>query len=110
MSLAVLLGVGALGGVGAVARLLVDAAVSERVGTAFPWGTLAVNATGAFALGVVGTSTLVATGLIGGYTTFSTWMLETHRLGEDGRFALGVLNIVVSLAVGIAAAALGRAL
>ena len=110
MSLALLLGVGALGGVGAVARFVVDRAVSDRVGTGFPWGTLVVNATGSFALGLVGTSMLVGTGLLGAYTTFSTWMLETHRLGEDGRFRLGFLNIVGSLAVGLLAAWLGRRL
>jgi CrcB protein len=49
----------------------------------------------------------VGTGLIGGYTTFSTWALESHRLGEDGRTRLGVANLLVSLALGVACAWLG---
>lgn len=105
-----LLGVGALGGVGALARFLLDGAVSDRMGGAFPWGTLAVNASGSFALGLLGGGTLLGTGLLGAYTTFSTWMLETHRLAEEGRMRLAVVNVVGSLAVGLAAAALGRAL
>jgi fluoride exporter len=110
MSPATWLGVAALGGVGATARFLLDGAVSARAGTAFPWGTLAVNVTGSFALGVVGANVLFGTGLIGAYTTFSTWMLETHRLAEDGRRWPAVLNVVGSLAVGLPAAWLGRQL
>ena len=109
--------VAVLGGAGAVGRLVLDAAVSERTGDAFPWGTLAVNLSGAFALGVLagadvaGDALLVAgTALLGSYTTFSTWMLESHRLGEDGEPARMWLNVAVSLLAGLAAAALGRAL
>ena len=107
--------VAAVGGIGAIARFALDGAVSERFGSQLPWGTFAVNASGAFALGVlVGTgpgsdALLVAgTGLLGSYTTFSTWMLETHRLGEDGRRGGMALNVAGSLVVGVAAAALGR--
>jgi CrcB protein len=111
-------GVTLLGGAGAVARFALDSTVSERTGDAFPWGTLAVNVSGAFLLGLVtgplgatGDALLLAgTGLLGSYTTFSTWMLESHRLGEDGEPARMWLNIAVSLAAGLAAAALGRAL
>jgi len=110
MSLTTWLGVAALGGLGATARFLLDGAVSARAGTAFPWGTLAVNASGSFVLGVVGTNVVVGTGLLGAYTTFSTWMLETHRLAEDGRWRPAVLNVVGSLAVGLGAAWLGRQL
>ena len=110
MSLATWAGVAALVGVGAIARFLLDGAVSARAGTGFPWGTLAVNATGSFVLGAVGTSVLLGTGLLGAYTTFSTWMLETHRLAEDGRWRPAVLNVAGSLAVGLTAAWLGRQL
>jgi fluoride exporter len=110
-----LLGIGLLGGVGAVARFLLDGAVTARAGSGFPWGTLAVNLSGAFALGLlVGVADdayrLLGTGLLGAYTTFSTWMLESHRLGEDGRLRLGLVNFALSLAVGIAAVWLGRQL
>jgi CrcB protein len=115
MSLGVLLGVGLLGGVGAIARLLLDGAVTARTATQFPWGTLAVNASGSFALGLLvgaadDTYRLLGTGLLGAYTTFSTWMLESHRLGEDGRLRLGLLNFAASLAIGLAVAWAGRQL
>jgi CrcB protein len=110
-------GVALLGGAGAVARFLLDAAVSDRAGDAFPWGTLAVNLSGAFLLGLLtgveltGDALLLAgTALLGSYTTFSTWMLESHRLGEDGEPARMWLNLAGSLLLGLAAAALGRAI
>ena len=107
-------GVLAAGGIGALARFTLDEAVSRRVVGAFPAGTLAVNGSGAFALGMLtgldvsATATvLVGTGLIGAYTTFSTWMLETHRLAEDRRPGLALWNIAGSVAVGMALAAAG---
>ncbi len=110
-------GVGALGGIGALARFGLDGSVGRRVGSAFPLGTLVVNLLGSFVLGVlVGAALrsseelLLGTGLIGAFTTFSTWMLESHRLGEDGRLRLGALNIAISLVLGIAFAWAGRRL
>jgi CrcB protein len=107
-------GVGLLGGVGAIGRFLLDGAVASRVGSAFPFGTLAVNLTGALALGVlhgagVGGDALrlAGTGLLGAYTTFSTWTFESHRLGEDGRLRLGLANLLVSLALGLVCVWLG---
>jgi fluoride exporter len=117
MTLALLAGIGLLGGLGAIGRFLLDGAVSSRAGGAFPFGTLAVNLTGAFALGAlygaaVGGDALrlAGVGFLGAYTTFSTWALEAHRLGEDGRSRLGVANLAVSLALGLACAWLGREL
>jgi CrcB protein len=108
-------GVALVGGLGALARFWLDGAVSRRVGGVFPAGTLAVNASGSFVLGVLvgagvgGHALLVAgTGFVGAYTTFSTWMLETERLGEDGRWRGLWLNVALSLVVGLAAVALGR--
>jgi CrcB protein len=113
----VILAVGLLGGVGAIARLLLDGAVGERAGSAFPWGTLAVNLSGSFVLGLlVGAGVqgddyrLAGTGLIGAFTTFSTWILESHRLGEDGRLRFGALNVALSLLVGVLAVWAGRGL
>jgi len=110
-------GVGALGGAGAVLRFAVDVAVSRRAGGAFPAGTLAVNLSGAVVLGLIsglalrGDARLLAgTALIGSYTTFSTWMFETHRLAEDGRHPLALANIAFSLALGIVATLVGRRL
>ncbi len=73
-------------GVGSVLRFVVDRAVAGRVARSFPFGTLAINLSGAMLLGVLSgvalshTAALLAgTALIGSYTTFSTWMLETQR-------------------------------
>lgn len=117
MSLLAALGVGLLGGLGAVSRFLLDGTVAGRLGRSFPFGTLAVNISGSLLLGIaVGLSLsenayrLVATGLLGAFTTFSTWALESHRLGEDGRLGLGALNFAVSLLAGVSAAWLGREL
>lgn len=117
MTLAVLVGIGLVGGLGAVARFALDGAVAARLGRGFPYGTLAVNVLGSFVLGaLVGAVVsqdeyrLAGTGLIGGFTTFSTWALETHRLGEDGEGRLGVVNLAVSLLLGVAVAWAGRQL
>lgn len=110
-------GVAVLGALGALARFLFDTAVASRAGGDFPFGTLAVNGSGAFVLGLLvgialeGDAYLLAgTGAVGAYTTFSTWMLETHRLGEEGEPVLLFANIVISATLGLVAAALGRAL
>jgi CrcB protein len=115
VSAAVVVGVGLLGGVGAIARFLLDGAVSARAGRSFPWGTLAVNLSGALVLGILAGAAvqgdalrLAGTGLLGAFTTFSTWMFESHRLGEDGELRAGVVNLLASLALGIAAVWLGR--
>ncbi len=115
MSVPLLLAVGGVGGVGAILRFLLDSAVSARVGREFPYGTLIVNLTGALLLGLlVGVALgqdayrIAGTGLIGAFTTFSTWTLESHRLGEDGELRLGIVNFAVSLILGIAAAWAGR--
>ena len=109
------IGVGLLGGVGAIARFVLDGAVSGRLGREFPYGTLAVNILGSFVLGVfVGLTLsdsayrLVGTGLVGAFTTFSTWALESHRLGEDRRLHAGLANFAVSLVLGVLAAWAGR--
>lgn len=107
------LGVALLGGLGAVARFLVEQYVSRRPGDrGFPLGHFTVNVSGSLLLGLaVGMGLegdafkLAGTALLGSYTTFSTWMLDTHEL-RRGR---AVLNVVLSLAAGLAAAALGRA-
>ena len=114
MTLAIWLGLGLLGGLGAIARFAVDAGIGARVASRLPVGTLAVNLSGALALGMFAGATadadalhLVATGLLGSYTTFSAWMFESERLGEDGELRWALANIVLSLALGIGLAWLG---
>jgi CrcB protein len=115
VSAAAWVGVALLGGAGAIARFLLDAAVSERGGGPFPRGTLAVNLSGAAVLGVLAGAalhgsalTIVAGGGLGSYTTFSTWMFESQRLGEAARLDLLWLNVALSLAAGLGAVALGH--
>jgi fluoride exporter len=107
--------VGLLGGVAAAARFALDAGIGARAESRFPLGILAVNLSGALALGVVaGTAlhgealTIVAGGGIGSFTTFSTWILDSHRLGEAGYARLASLNIGLSLVAGFAAVAFGH--
>ena len=115
MSALIVIGVGLLGGVGAIGRFLLDGAVAGRLGRDLPYGTLAVNLVGSFLLGVLvgaalndDTYRLLGTGLVGAFTTFSTWALESHRLGEDGRLPASAVNFAVSLALGVLAAWGGR--
>jgi CrcB protein len=115
MSLGTWLAAAALGGVGALARFLVDAGVSRRLERDFPYGTLVVNLSGAVLLGLTvglalrgNAALLIGSATIGAYTTFSTWMFETHRLAEQGELTRAAANAFLSLGLGLAAAALGR--
>jgi CrcB protein len=111
------IGVGVFGAAGAYARFAVAAAVTARRPGDFPWGTFVVNLTGGFALGVLtgagitGAALFVlGTGFMGGYTTFSTWMVETQRLGEDAELGLAGASLLGSMLAGLAATGAGWAL
>ncbi len=121
MSVAVVLLVAAMASAGAVARYLVDTAVSVRRRGVFPWGTFVVNTTGSFLLGLLtglaiagvlgeGVTTVLSAGFTGGYTTWSTWTFETVRLAEDGAWLEATLNVAGSLLAGLIAAAGGLGL
>jgi CrcB protein len=108
-------------GIGAPGRYLLDGWVQNRTSGAFPWGTLTVNVTGCLALGVVAglglyhdlgptARTVLGTGGLGAYTTFSTLTFETVRLAEEGALDEAVGNAAANLLVGLAAAAAGLAL
>jgi fluoride exporter len=106
-----------VGGAAAVARFLLDAAVQSRRWGEFPLGTLVVNLGGAFLLGLLAglgasnrVTLVLGTAALGSYTTFSTWMLETHRPAQDGESRLALQNAAVGLGAGLGAVALGRAL
>jgi CrcB protein len=117
MTLGVVLATGAAGAVGTLLRFSVDSAVMRAFRRPFPLGTLAVNLSAALLLGlVVGltttgrTQTIVGTGLLGGYSTFSTWMLETRQLYADRRAGWAVANLVVSVLGGVLGVVVGRAI
>lgn len=117
MSISLIIAIGVLGGLGSISRFLLDGAVSIRFGGSFPLGTFTVNALGALLLGAISNAGLssdlelaLGAGALGGFTTFSTWMLESHRLAEDGRGGLGAINFLASLAVGIVLVWAGRGL
>jgi CrcB protein len=115
VSSAAWIAVGLLGGAMAVARFALDALLSDHPVQPFPLGILAVNLLGTVLLGVAAGAALsgeglaiVAGGGTGSFTTFSTWMLDSERLGEAGRRDLELLNVVLSLLAGIAAVTLGH--
>jgi CrcB protein len=89
--------------------------VADRLHPHLPVGTLAVNLSGSFLLGLMAGAAvegdarlILGAGLLGAYTTFSTWMVETQRIEEAGRRQIAVANVVLSIALGLAAVALGH--
>ncbi len=109
-------GLAALGGLGALARFELDGRVQLWAAGEFPLGTFVVNVAGSFVLGLLtglsitgNTLFLAGVGFLGSFTTFSTWMLETERLGEDGEGSLALANLALSLLAGAAFAAAGWA-
>ena len=109
--------VGLLGGLAAGARYLLDAEISRLSDSPFPIGIFAVNILGALLLGLIAGSALhgqalviVAGGVIGSFTTFSTWVLDSRLLASADLAKLAWLNIAISLAIGLAAVTLGHAI
>ena len=113
LATAALVAVGAA--VGAPCRWLLDRAVQARHDSVFPWGTFVVNVLGSVVLGVLlgasafgsvpaGLMVLLATGFAGAFTTYSTFAYETVRLFEDGATQLALVNVTVSLGLGLLAA------
>lgn len=113
--------VGVAGALGAPLRYVVDTLVSERVEGAFPLGTLAVNLSGSFVLGLVTGLALyhglsrppklvLGTGLLGAYTTFSTFSFETLQLAEAGEGRAAAVNVLGSVIAGTLAAGAGLGL
>ena len=115
MTMLVWVAVVLIGGAGSVVRFLADGVAGSAAGRDFPVGTLAVNLSGAIMLGLLtglalghDEALLAGTAAVGSYTTFSTWMLETQRLAEERQHGKALVNVVLSLAAGVTAAALGR--
>ncbi|WP_040168120.1 fluoride efflux transporter FluC [Microbacterium gorillae] len=117
MTPSLLLAVALAGGVGAVLRWGLELAVTRWAGPGFPWGILLVNVTGSFALGVVsgalGSSelaTVLGTGLLGGYTTFSSVAAMTALMLQRRLVAAALFNALGSLVLCVLTAILGVAL
>ena len=107
-----LLAVGLGGAIGAVCRYLLGQVI-PKLGSGFPLGTFAVNLIGCFAIGlIVGIAgrhgnldprlvLFLQTGVCGGFTTFSTFSLESLTLIEEGKIAIGILYITLSVLLGL---------
>ena len=113
-------GIWLFGGLGALARYGVDRGFPLRIGLRFPWAIFLVNVSGAFAIGLLAAlftgrfadaqpwlKTALTVGFLGGYTTFSTFSLDTFRLLDAGRVAAAFGNGLGSLALGVLAAWVG---
>ena len=108
--------------VGANLRYWLSQWAAQQWGVAFPYGTLLINVLGSFAIGVVLTMAttnaainanwrlLIVTGLLGGFTTFSTFSYETYQLLVDGSLLLAALNILGSVGIGLLGVVLGAGL
>lgn len=117
--LAVMLG----GAIGTGMRMALSAWLASRYGTFFPVGTLAVNVFGCFAIGLFATLTgpegflftgpltrqMVMIGMLGGFTTFSSFSLQTLTLAQDGEWLRAGLNVILSLFLCLVAVWLGHA-
>ncbi len=106
------------GALGVNARYWLAVAIDRLVGTRFPWATLAINVSGSFVLGVLATMMagfgnhhparlFALVGFLGGYTTFSTFALESHKLAESGSVGRSLGYLVGSVAAGVLAVTLG---
>ncbi len=109
------------GAAGALARWAVHGAVRARVVNRLPWGTIVVNLSGSLLLGVVSglviahgvdpdVRTIVGTGFLGAFTTYSAFAYETFALAEDGAVGAALVNVTGSLLGGLTAATIGLAI
>jgi len=110
------------GSLGAVSRYYISVLAAQKLGAGFPYGTLIVNITGCFIIGcfmVLATERLaispywrlfVATGFLGGLTTFSSFGYETLKLVEEAQIALAFWNVLLNMIAGLAATWLGMSI
>ncbi len=109
------------GGIGSLARYLAGTAITTRFGGLFPLGTMVINVTGSFLIGLLMTilsermphpnwRLLLVVGFLGGYTTFSSFEWETFSAVRAGGFWIGLANVIGSVAFGYAAVWLGAVL
>lgn len=107
---------------GSLLRYVAGSAIMARFGSRFPLGTMIINVTGSFAIGLLMTlfteryqphtnlRLLLVVGFLGGYTTFSSFEWETYSAVREGGFWIGMINVVGSVAMGYAAVWLGSLL
>lgn len=118
LTLGLFLVVAVCGGLGACLRFVLDALIKQQLPASLPWGTILINISGSFALGLLigllSTGLLseqwlmaIGTGLLGGYTTFSTASFETIRLIQAGRLTASLINALGTLVSAVLAALLG---
>jgi CrcB protein len=110
------------GGLGAALRHAVNLAAARAFGTAFPYGTLGINITGSFVMGLVAAyfafkgdasqhwRLFLTTGILGGYTTFSAFSLDAALLYERGEMGMAALYVLASVAISIVGLFAGLAL
>lgn len=116
-----ILAVGIGGGIGAILRYVIGSVFVQRFGPGFPWGTFFINVTGSFLIGIIAQFALTrsfgvtptvrifaATGILGGYTTFSTFSLDTIVLVGDGAAPLAGMYVAGSVICGVLAAYAGQ--
>ena len=108
-----ILGIAFGGAIGALLRYFVGGAVYRMTSAIFPWGTLAINLSGSFLIGFLWEifertstapeiKTFLLVGILGAYTTFLTFTLETVNLIRDGEIKLALLNMLASNLLGVA--------
>jgi fluoride exporter len=111
------------GALGSVARFWVNGLISEKFGATFPWGTLTINVMGSFVIGIIGALAIpegrmdspsrqfatqfLMIGICGGYTTFSSFSLQTLRLMQDRQWLYAGGNVILSVALCMIAVWLG---
>lgn len=104
MSVLVIIGVGLFGGLGALTRFVQDTLIYALTKTRFSWGTVSINVVGSFLIGLIAGSAafaaadapwrvILAVGFCGGYTTFSTAMVETVAFARENRWAAALFNL-----------------